>query len=246
MFQLLNYSIDNKIIGYYPQLKYELYEGRSFSPLFDVMDQEPLNLLANELPLSGPIMWPRAKWTDLITHSHFLISEKLYQILLNSNIQYYRVRKVLISRKSEERLYYMLAFDRDLDVENANILDFQKSEFFVFERGNPLARIFLEDSAEYLNVIKYFKKTFSINDYKTIGIIKLVPQENNYKDLFFLRNLKIGYPIISDRLVEVFKSSGVTGMNFKPLDELTTPGGGQYRLKEEKVFDIDSIRGFFV
>ena len=234
-FFCLKESLNNKIVGIYPQVEDANYQCDIWTePKF----VDRVNFIKTDfVPLTATaILRERGKLTDLISAGivgfslKLLMSGKLkksIQAYRTSGLQFYQ--SAVLFDEGEVSDYWVL---NPFEI-NMEFIDYSRSEIFkmknTFDKVERLDIQSINDFIEQKSKIEFQGYPLSI----LIDKIKLV--ENIDQDFFTLLNVEGGVKyIVSERLREHIELEGLTGIEFMPvelsLNEWHGKGGERERI----------------
>lgn len=220
-YYMLSESIDFKKIGLRNggcQVKFEL-EGnnKAFKDGYDLFIEKGEISLFEDFSsiITGFKLERKAKLTDFVTfypinvYCKFLISEKIWLLIKDTNIDYHYTFKCKI--KGSKETYFLVI----LSVVNYDVVDFSTS---IFSSGDEFT-----GETEYLfDSYEEYKKKFDLSE-------KLIfPKKVFLNDLFkrkdFLYTRFSAYPLVSEKIKSILEKHSATGIEiFKSKSPFVIP-----------------------
>lgn len=222
MYYRMTHSIDEKIVGKFPQsitAAYDEIEDVNDSKFIDriffkKVDYDPITVKA--------ILEKKAIPTDLISVAckgfslKLLMSSKLRKILENNRktgIQFFN-SNIIHNNKEIDGYSIMNAYEA-----SSNFIDYQNSEIYLTEFGfKKIEKRFFSTEEDFFNSYNIIKNK---NNNLGLKIIKLhlIDDEKINEDFFILTHVEggVGY-FVSERLKSEIESANCTGIDFMPVD----------------------------
>jgi hypothetical protein len=219
---LISNSTDSKEIGKYPQIE----RLNNDIPNFNQISLDLLNLtekLNYEPKLSYTASY-KAKLTDLISVSQvLLISDKLLEILLTSNIenfQYFPVEIIHRKKTHKYNLYFIYGQDYSLvDYQNMKFWGVSSLTYSDFYRephereGGKKKEIKVESPFQIINWLKLYSD-YSGREYEALKL----NYANIHTDMIRLPSLLDGSYFVSEELKNKIEAAKCTGLDFRTKD----------------------------
>jgi hypothetical protein len=219
------YSIESsqneKIMGKIPQVKEFIHHCNVWDdPNF--IDKFIFEKIQTQPILSNVVLHPKAKRTDIIDtlgdvgfNFSYIISDKLKKIFENFNSYGFQFFKTYVIQENEKLNDYWVINKYDFPHQ---FIDFKKTVFLLNDRdvnrnliSKPISFRSIEDFNLLVNSVKYPKM---------ILIRDIFFTDDFEFDLFSIRFYEKGghKGIVSEKLNNEIEKSGITGIEFKPLD----------------------------
>lgn len=221
---ILNSSINNKIIGVYPQVQTSVIPTTVDDPNFIshlLFEEANGNIL-----LTKPILSNKGKKTDLLSTSsagmtgRLLVSEKLNHILLDSESSGVQHLKTKLINGGHEEDYWIL----NPYYASFKFFDFENSLFSYMDAmcNIEIEKVIFQNSEEFAKA--YFDNRISATknkypDHKPLLITKLAINNNCVLDFFPITPIKPGgiVFIVSEYLKNKIELANCTGTDFKEI-----------------------------
>jgi hypothetical protein len=234
-FYQIKHSLNNKIVGIYPQVEEAVYHCDVWN---DPRFVDRVNFMKTDFePITADaILRKKAKLTDFISASNMgftlklLFSEKLKGIIQKnrrSGLQFYQTRLIY---KDEYVHDYWVLNPYQIDMQH---IDFKSSEVFLMEntftKVEQLSVSSIEDFNNEKEKISKKGYPFSIR----IDNIKIT--KDTSVDFFVLLDVPGGAAyIVSEKLKDEMEEAGCTGIEFMPIglsiNEWLASGGERERI----------------
>lgn len=207
-----NYATERKEVGSFLQSK-QMTDEYQFGKPNSIDKINFCDKIQIEPNLNSPVLEKKTKLTDLIStvsigSSCWIITKRFRELLLDFNcdpeFQLFDIRLV----RNEDSWDYLFYYNYK---ERLSFLDFESMNFF------QTRMLGLDPQPVNINSLDEFLK-FEKTEGRYINPDKLIFKSPDY-DLFRLYSICGGY-YISERLMNAIKEAGMTGIAFKPLDEL--------------------------
>lgn len=214
-------SLNEKLMGKIPQVK-EFKHNCNIDEESNFIDNFIFEKIEIQPILSNVVLFANAKQTDLIDtlgdvgfKFGYLISDKFKQILDQFNCYGFQFFKTYVIQENEKLNDYWVINKYDFPHQ---FIDFKKTVFLLNDRdvnrnliSEPISFRSIEDFNLLVNSIKYPKM---------ILIRDLFFTDDFEFDLFSIRFYEKGghKGIVSEKLKNEIENSGITGIEFKPLD----------------------------